>query len=307
MMKLSNLLQKISVVAASIVCAILVGVGVWRAFALQNNATNASQLTEETTDSQQRTNDNLKSRALAGIGQINFVGARSSANETIDFIVKRSDLYVVARSRQNLAEAEQTARSENHRQSVPDFVDALTDIVRLRLQNLGDEEIEKLASKSSREGLTTLTNDGRYGFFTPAEFAERLRFGRSISATESFRKTLRANVAEKVDSRLDFLQHASPQQFANTRETGVTPAQAVLLTYSITTGDPLLDSPADMAAQVSLLNDMAAAQGKKDLIRPVRPSSLYGRKGYFQSPLLNVLTTESIQIVIDRAKGGNQK
>jgi hypothetical protein len=91
--------------------------------------------------------------------------------------------------------------------------------------------------------------------------------------SQELRNMLVPVVREELNTRSRIFGEAVPEQFDSAVNEGVTPLQAVVLTYSIVTDDLLAGSQSDLQERMSRLPKQGATKDK----RPERAFGAYGR------------------------------
>jgi hypothetical protein len=173
---------------------------------------------------------------------------------------------------------------------------------------LTDEEIERAAATySTRQGGIFTRACGKWGVSSKGEFVEQVRTARDWSkrGNSAARTALRPFVQEEVNERATYLGQALPEQFRNIASDGLTPLQAVLITYSVAADDRLTGSRSDIAAMVvEKRMDARQTRAEKKAQNPDsgRP---YGVKGVlYSSPVHLLLNKETVDNLLSIAEEG---
>lgn len=200
----------------------------------------------------------LQERLRKGVGgEVRFASVGSKPEQideavgtAAEFIYRRSGLRMSDETRKKLAKAESDVlKGKAKHITLGELTDELTTAVADRLATLTDEEIEQAADASSDEnGEIRSRADGRWGVLTKKELIQQAKSGREWSrqGDSALRVALRPMIEEEVNDRAATLGAALPEQFGQAGTRGVTPTQALLITYSVAADDPLADSRGDI-------------------------------------------------------------
>jgi hypothetical protein len=233
-----------------ICCVVLVGAGLWKTKTLWavspdlSNSQNIKVLNKE----------GIK----RGIGSsVKFMPPTAgpdvigiTVDQTASFIHSRSGLAMGAETRRILAQMEgQVSKSNSNRDiSAANLTDALADTMLERVATLTDQEL-KTAGKLFRNSPSAmqLRANGEYEL-SAEEFDNQAKSLRKHAKDKSSvaHGLVRAFVEEEVNDRFTILSEALPDQFGKAFQEGVTPTQALLVTYSVITDDGLEGSQSDL-------------------------------------------------------------
>jgi hypothetical protein len=252
---------------------------------------------------------------------------QAAVNSVADFIAKRSGAQLSGATRNRLAAAEERAQNGAGRLTVSKVSDAINATMFERLSSLSDRDIAQVdetlrgfnAPQMPKKYARDLKLPGGLVFMgtPPEKTVGRLKAVRDQIGTpagEVFEGMTRKFVGERVKSRAQYLSEAIPEQFGNvwdvtndkendTEDGGVTPLQAVLITYSLASDDYLADS------EDSLNKDMSKHQENlTKLCGQPYPAPgghhAYGVNGYlFSSPLDLVFDDQTLNRLLDRLEG----
>jgi hypothetical protein len=154
------------------------------------------------------------------------------------------------KTRKDLAKAESDVlKGKAKHITLDELTDSLTQTAVDRLATLTDEEIRQAAEVSSDENGEILSRaNGKWGVLTKQDLIRQARSGREWSrrGDSALWASLRPMIEEEVNDLAVSLSAALPDQFGQASAQGVTPAQALLIAYSVAADDPLTDSRSDI-------------------------------------------------------------
>jgi len=247
-----------------------------------------------------------------GVGsEVKFAKSGDSyrdAQETVDsiarFIAGRSDLVMSKETNARLAAMEERALSGKEAlTSVEDLTEALTDTISARAATLSDKEISRAGEtlRGDHEGVSLRAN-GEFSV-TSEEFAAQARDFRDLcnEGNSAAREALRTIVDREVDRRVTLLEEALPEHFGLAREVGITPAQAVLITYSVISDDFLDGTQEDLQKTVRQLPEVV----NRELVPGTKAEKAFGTKGrIFSTPINLVFNKETMSSFLSRVEEG---
>lgn len=260
----------------------------------------------------------LKERLHKGVGsEVRFASAASNDSQideavgsTDEFIYWRSGLRMSDDTKKRLAKAESNVlKGKSERITLGELTDNLTTAVVERLATLTDEEIQQAADASSDEhGAIRSRADGKWGVLSKQELVRQAKSGREWSnrGDSALRAALRPMIEEEVNGRAVALRAALPDQFGQAVEQGVTPAQALLIAYSVAADDPLTDSRSDisqMIVQKRMDARMTREQKKAQKDVSGRP---YGRRGLLHPSGAHIFFKAGVDKLLNRSEGGKK-
>jgi hypothetical protein len=200
-------------------------------------------------------------------------------------------------TKERLVGLEQDTLGKGRRINAEELTEAITDTLAERIAALTDRDISFAAHTLHKDGdLMALRADGKFAA-TAREFkamAEDFR-DQCRNGDKEAREGLRLVVSDEVDDRLTLFSEATPDKFGGAKEKGVTPLQALLVTYSIISDDRLEGSQADLEKAAT---GLAKRTGRK----------AFGVNGFrFSTPVNLVFNRETTARLLDRLeKGGAQ-
>jgi hypothetical protein len=288
--------------ALAIGCGALVAAGVWNSAAFRKDRSSKAQLTP---DKKLRFHAKLRD----GIGrEVRFAKSKASpqrVNESVEsvsnFVRARSGIEFDGELKSRLAELEQrTLNGESRRLDVELLVDVLTETALGRLSAVDDQEIERAAETLSRgRSDLTLRANGR-GYFKKSEFVAQVKAAReqSLRGDDSLRRFMRAEVRAEVEGRVALYGEALPEKFGRVKEDGLTPLQAVLITYSVVADDLMHLSRSNLLQQMQREHQALGAMGDSE---NAKPDKAYGPHGYYySSPLDLVFEKRTLNDLLNR-------
>lgn len=312
---INSLRQRISLITITfaLVCVAVAGVGMWRV-AGKNDSKPGNYTKEDT-------KQNLQKRARASVGsQVHFAASNDSTEQVdasvasvANFIYERADVVMSVDSKMRVAQAERNVlEGKGRRLGIAELIDVFTDITLERLTRLTDGEIEWAANTYSAtpDGEISSRDSGKWGYLTKEEFSNQLKAGREWAERGDFavRSAVKPLIEGEVKERVEYLSESLPEQFGRVAADGFTPAQAVLLAYSVAADDHLLGSQSELE-QEKILRRIAAKQTRNDKkIQGKRESGKpYGVGGYLHSsPIYLFFNQNAVDTLISRMEGGKK-
>lgn len=312
-MKLFDAIQRTRYVALilSLICVATVAGLAWSPMASKKNRK------EEDFRTRSEIKRVLHAQIRDGLGkEVEFAGKKSTAQEVRDsvesaasFIRERSGLEFSDKVKEKLATLESESLSGSSPAISPaGLTDVLADTAVERLSNVSDADIDLAASALSQsDGEVILRGNGR-GHTTSSEFVKQAKAMRNLSRQgdpivyEAIHKEVEAAVTERVKT----YSRALPEQFGDMENNGVTPLQAVLITYSVVSDDLLAGSSNTLKHQVEKTHRTKKSLG---LARDdAKPGKAYGKKGtLFAAPVDLVLDEATMTKLLDRVREGGKK
>jgi hypothetical protein len=305
-MSLIKGLRRRPLIAIATVLAFLVsaGIAVWHSSRLP-----AKAFAEDKHD--------LQNQLRKGIGsEVRFAARPEQADEAVasaaEFIHWRSGLKLTDGFKKRLAKAESDVLSgKSPHITVGELTEDMTSAVIDRLATLTDEEIEEAAEASSdANGEVRSRADAKWGVMTKKELILQAQDGREWSkhGDVGLQVGLRSMLEGEVNDRVSTLSTLLPEQFGNANSQGLTPAQALLIVYSVGADDPLTSSRSDIA-QMLLEKRMAERQTREQRKAQKDVSGRpYGRKGLLHPSAPDLFFTKSaIDKLLNLNEGGKKQ
>ena len=294
-MRVKNALQRwrLAAVSGLLVCVGITSIGIWRATAGQK----------------ERLSDGAKQSVLQavqkGLGhEVYFATHGDSAEQIVasvqsvdSFIHARSNMIMSPETKERLARMEEEALTGvSRRIHAEDLSVALADTLTERFSELTDQDIDYVAKITQRSNeLLVLRKNGDHatsheGFVAMAR-GLREQSRRSDKAT---RDALLTAINEQLADRLELFQEATPEKFSHGKDEGITPLQALVITYSIAADD-------DLAGSRDELN-RAALSGSN-----ATRAKAYGSNGrIFSSPIKVLFNKKTMTGLLERLEKGGR-
>lgn len=313
---LTHALSKVAFMAL-FVCAVIAGTNLWN-----------SSATDKGADDGRRRH---VARLRDGVGELRLPSAdsrpgqiRDSVNHLAHYIGKRSGLRLSGAAKDRLAAMEERTLGGGARRVSAGALDViLTQVIVERVATLTDQEIEQ-AIESSR-GFNAPDLPAAYrkrpnisyraswgGPKVTPEVVEQAKSFRDQArrGDATFTFLLRTFISKEVETRARLLNEAAPAQFPqgiadSPSSTQLTPAQALLVAYSVVSDDYLLDSEATHQKDLRLTHEWRAK-----LAGGYYPSHeghfAYGDNGYLHASPVSLFLDESsvarlLQLVEERS------
>lgn len=275
-------------------CALVFGALIWQA-----NTSSGITTTEEYNQKIRNGLAELNLPTSNNTPSINAVPERIS-----NFIHYRSGVQISGSNRNILRSAERNAWNDSKRVDAATLTQILTDIALERIPATSDSEIT---------GIT----DSLRGFNAP-DLPEGFQKGRSMvklrasgmsrmradefnleltkirdSGTPSIvvKNLIYASLANEVNRRVNVLRNADPQFFGGT-QSRMTPAQALLVAYSVITDDALTNNQAELAQKMQNSQELSSRASRSDFPKP-NGHRAYGDNGYLYSSPTGILFNDA--------------
>lgn len=230
---------------------------------------------------------------------------RTSVKSATAFIYERSGIRFSENAEERLTELDSNIQSGVRRHiSQEELTDALTNTAIERVSDLTDGQID-YASKSFRlltNSEMTLRANGK-GAMTEEEFASRVRAMREESGhpDPTFHTAIKAVIADEVSKRVKTLEEALPEHFGGADDEGLTATQAILITYSVASDDPMQHSTHDLRDITYEENKALRGNGYKRGHMSEKP---YGPRGSrFSTPLHLLFNERTMGRFMDHLEG----
>jgi hypothetical protein len=134
----------------------------------------------------------------------------------------------------------------------------------------------------------------------PEEFVNQVKAvrGADYASQSLFHGAAKSAIGAEVQKRLNSLGEAMPEKFGSASG-GLTPVQAMLITYSVASDDLLMDSRANLRKRLGSIQDgMTRITGQR-YASPDRHFA-YGRNGYiFSTPMDMVFDERTAGLLLD--------
>jgi hypothetical protein len=255
----------------------------------------------------------MRAQLLDGLGREVQFAKRGDSYGAVVSAIKSAGRFIYQRSGVRLGEGVEKRlagmehsilKGESRRVSLDEFTEVLTDTAVERVSAATDEEID-LAAQSFRVGPNddvTLRADGR-GNMMPQEFASQAKALRNLSrqGDAMVRETVRPLVAKEVTERVKTLTEGLPEAFRDVESKGLSPSQALLLAYSVSSNDNLGVASKRLQVLTQRENKELKAQGHE--MRRTSSDKPFGANGArFSTPLDLVFDDKTMNGMLDRVE-----
>jgi hypothetical protein len=210
--------------------------------------------------------------------------------------------------KKKLAKAEKDVlNGKSHYITATELTDKMTSVVIDRLATITDEEIEEVADASSdANGEIRSRADEKWGVLSRQDLIQQAQAGREWSQRQDvgLQTGLHSMIEGEVNNRVSTLSTMLPEQFGNASSQGVTPTQALVIVYSVTTDDPLTNSRSDMAETLrqKRMEERQTREQWKAQKLSVRP---YGPHGFLHPSAPQLFFNKTaIDSLLSLSKGG---
>jgi hypothetical protein len=260
-------------------------------------------------------------RLLNGVGrEVTFTkpsdslnSVRASVNSLARFIYTRSGVHLSEQVKEKLANLEARTRAGEYRElTTEQLSDAVGRTTIDCISILSDEQISYAAeclrgfnasdmSDSFRLGRVKVKlRASKPGELTPDQFIKQAKAirGADEASRSIFLGATKNAVAAEFKGRRQYLGEALPEQFG-APDAGLTPLQALLLTYSVASDDLLTDSEAELRARMRSIQESITRVKGEPYPNP-EGYRAYGPNGYvFSTPLDLMFDDRTIGLLLD--------
>jgi hypothetical protein len=245
----------------------------------------------------------------------NLSEINSASDNLANFISYRSGIQISQANKNLLKNTEQSFWAESKSVTPEQLNQILTDVVLERIPNLTNTNITN-ATESLRgfnaSNLPTGFQQGRSnvrlrsngeGIMSATLFQTEVTDIRDSGVNKFVQSAISSRIALEVERRITLLADASPETFGEAKSE-LTPMQAMLITYSIVTDDPLAYNQAGLQQKMQGIQ-----QGISQAIGASYPSPqnyrAYGENGYIYSSPANLALDDSsitriLNLIIER-------
>jgi len=307
------------VMLATLACAIAVGINLFYVSATNPNRADYKR--------------QYNARVRGGFSEVRFAPdgsshgeVRASVESVARFIRKRSGVDLSQAATAKLATMEERVLSgEAHRISGSDLSAILRDVAYERVAELTDQDIDHAVETLrgfNAPDLPEAYRRGRDIIYIRADrggtkvnekvFAQLREFrDQAHAGKDTFKYLLGSYASKEVDSRARLFNEVSPEHFARSSDSAspfdvtLTPAQALLVAYSVLSDDRLLDSEVEHHKNLKLIHDFRAKHSGGYYPDP-KGHFAYGVNGYLYSSPLDLFMGEQamnrfLQLVEERS------
>jgi len=293
-MRVRNALQhwRLAAVSGLFVCVGITSIGMWRATAGQK----------------QKLSDGSKQSVLQavrkGLGHEVYFATNGNSAQQVFASVQSVDSFIHARSNMKMSKEtkERLARMEKDVLTgasryirAEDLSVALADTLTERFAELTDQDIDYVAKTTQRSNEQLVLRKNGDHAASPEGFVAMARglreqSRRSDTATHD---ALLTAINEQLADRLELFKEATPEKFSHGDE-GITPLQALVVTYSIAADDDLAGSREEL--------NRAALSGPN-----ATRAKAYGSNGrIFSSPIKLLFNKKTMTGLLDRLEKGGR-
>lgn len=280
-------------VSGFLVCVGITSIGIWRATAGQK----------------QQLSDGAKRSVLQairkGLGHEVYFATNGHSTQQIlasvqsvdSFIQARSDMRMSKETKERLASMEREALTDASRRiHAEDLSIALADTLTERFSELTDQDIDNVAKTTQRSNeLLVLRKNGDHAA-SPEGFvaiAKGLR-EQSRRGDKATRDALLTAINKQLADRLELFQQATPEKFSHGKDEGLTPLQALVVTYSIAADDDLAGSRQEINRAALSGTNATRAKG-------------FGSNGrIFSSPIKLLFNKKTMTGLLERLEKGGR-
>jgi len=293
-----------------LICAAVVSAGVLSAIAVQRN-----KITEMKQQFRARIRDGVGAEVHFARQDDDHGSIQASVDSAAQFIFKRSGLKLTEHTKKQLAGVEtRTLAGEQRRITPEELSDILAVIALERISGLRDTEIEYAAEilrgfdapdlpdsfRRSRQKRIKMRSS-RTDNLSPDKFIAQVKAIQKAdeASREIFLGAAKSAASVEIQNRIKLFAEAAPEQFG-TAANGLTPLQALLLTYSVASDDLLYDSTSNLKKSMKARQDKIMKDTGESYPSPAGHLA-YGTNGYiFSTPLDLVLDEQTTDALLSR-------
>jgi len=289
-----------------LLCVASAGAVIWRSAAVRR-----SQTLESKNKYNARLRDGVGSEvAFTDVGD--ETNCRASADSLSNFMFKRSGTKLSGKTKTRLGRMEaSTLAGSSRRISLDDLADILAATAVERISKLSDSDLSHAADtlrgfdapdlpESFRRGRNTVKlRASKASSLEPEQFVAQAKSIRGADGASKsvFQGAARTAIADELQKRSHSLGEAIPERFGSS--IGLTPIQAVLLTYSVAADDPLTDSDANLQKHMVEVRDGLTRITGQIYASP-QGHLAFGTNGYlFSTPLDLLFDEETVNLLLD--------
>ena len=258
----------------------------------------------------------LQNKLRKGIGsEVRFASRPEQADEAVasaaDFIGSRSGLKMSDELKKKLAKAESDVlNGKSPYITINELTDDMTAAVIDRLATLTDKEIHDATEASAgANGEIRSRSDAKWGVMSKKDLIEQAKAGREWSqrGDAGLQIGLRSMIEGEVNDRVITLSTLLPEQFGKANSQGLTPAQALLIAYSVAADDPLTNSRSDIAEMLKQKR-MDERQTREQWQIQNRSGLPYGPRGWLHPSATQLFfTRNSVNKLLNLSEGGEKR
>lgn len=234
------------------------------------------------------------------------------------FIEYRSGVRLSAENKKLLGELEVKSRNQSKRIKQGDLTRLLSNIAVERISGASDADlnyvVKSLSGFDAPDLLPYYKGDRKHinlrangeGYIEKGEFLEQAKVLRETVKTNKIVQSFISNaVNREVSDCIDLLAKASPNDFGNSRNF-LTPAQAILVTYSVVSDDRLARNQKDLLQMMEAIRSTQMRLSGKSYPSP-NGYKAYGDNGYiFSSPVSLLLDDATVAKILNGIKAKSE-
>lgn len=309
-MNFTSFLRRGRIVFAVIglLCVASAGAIVWRSVAERRNLADESRRKYNA-----RLRDGVGTEVTFAKQGDNENNCRASANSLAHFMLKRSGTKLSGQTKSRLARMEaSTLAGTSRRITTDELSEILAATAIQRISTLTDADIDHAAEvlrgfdapdlpESLRRGRNTIKlRASKAGALKPEQFIAQVKSirGADVASRSVFQGAAKHAIGNEVQKRSRSLSEAIPEEFG-AASNGLTPMQAILLTYSVASDDLLTDSEANLQKHMKWVQEGLTRIIGQPHANPDGHLA-YGINGYlFSTPLDLVFDDQTVNLLLD--------
>jgi hypothetical protein len=221
---------------------------------------------------------------------------RETVGDLSGFIEHRSSARLSDQSQRRLTSLEHLVISGNAQPlSIEDVTRAVLSSMKEITSGLSDADILNLSEayreKGNSRDAIILRSSGE-GRMKTKEFISRLRSIRgSVQGDKEILNVVRMAVRAQVEDRAQYLSEAMPETFGSIVKVGMTPAQALLIIYSVASDDLMNFTAPELKGEVDSRRQPLTGS---DIPGATASEKAYGVGGSFYSTPLDVIFNDKV-------------
>lgn len=251
-----------------------------------------------------------------GVGsEVVFFDAETATPSNVSITVSSLANFVDYRSSINLADSNKnllfemessTFSNKTRRLKSNELSEILTTVAMEKLDALTDGQIDSMAEtlrgfnapdlpQSFKEGRNTIRyRPDEATSVTPQVFTSQLKQLRNNSELKAiYQNSLKELISKEISKRISNLSVALPESFGSAETKGLTPSQALLISYSVASGDLLLDSQSNLNTKMEeMQKGISKVSGTK--YPNFQNHKAFGANGYIFSSPTDILFDENV-------------
>ncbi len=257
----------------------------------------------------------------------NTVAVSTTTNNLANFISYRSGIQLNQANKNLLNQNEQNALDNSKRITKNQLAQILTDVAYEKLVTLSDADINSMADNLRgfyAPNMLPIFQDGRgsvrlrangVGTMEPNSFIDRLKSirnnqirvnqrGENELLTDLTRSAFTNRIEGEITRRTGTLAEADANFFGGSANNDMTPMQAMLVTYAVTTDDMLMGNQAELQQKMTEFQQTISQFWGQSYPSP-QSQRAYGVNGYIYSTPANILlddaaTTRILNLIQER-------